>query len=306
MVSWTEAMAAAVPFWSSGSRCQMSTSSNNPSFFFFPCEWLIFLKITVCICFSIRASRSFSAKGNRGVSSPPDGASPSQPRCDRASESSQGILRDHFPEKIRFLERIVLLMWASLRLLTDLLLFKQDEMASRPFSSFRDRLYYLQATEKNRVCFGKSGIHGWGLFARRNIQEGEMVIFWAGSESKWDLVLLRGRSGLTHLIWLSGHRVPGRAGATQRGRSERGALPPGRQRLLRELLFLLPFLVIRCSVLQQFDPFLVFNLHSMWFDFCSSVFLLLFVETSSCLRSAKKLSSMLRTRATSPVWLTIL
>jgi len=26
-----------------------------------------------------------------------------------------------------------------------------------------------------RVCFGRSGIHGWGLFARRNIQEGEMV-----------------------------------------------------------------------------------------------------------------------------------
>jgi len=29
--------------------------------------------------------------------------------------------------------------------------------------------------EKLRVCFGKSGIHGWGLFARRNILEGEMV-----------------------------------------------------------------------------------------------------------------------------------
>jgi hypothetical protein len=25
------------------------------------------------------------------------------------------------------------------------------------------------------VCFGKSAIHGWGLFARRAIQEGEMV-----------------------------------------------------------------------------------------------------------------------------------
>ncbi|XP_057746023.1 histone-lysine N-methyltransferase ATX4-like [Arachis stenosperma] len=30
--------------------------------------------------------------------------------------------------------------------------------------------------EKLRVCFGKSGIHGWGLFARRDIQEGEMVV----------------------------------------------------------------------------------------------------------------------------------
>ncbi|KOM41393.1 hypothetical protein LR48_Vigan04g159100 [Vigna angularis] len=44
------------------------------------------------------------------------------------------------------------------------------------FSSFRDRLYYLQRTENERVCFGRSGIHGWGLFARRNIQEGEMPL----------------------------------------------------------------------------------------------------------------------------------
>lgn len=33
----------------------------------------------------------------------------------------------------------------------------------------------FQRTEKHRICFGKSGIHGWGPFARRNIQEGEMV-----------------------------------------------------------------------------------------------------------------------------------
>lgn len=73
----------------------------------------------------------------------------------------------------------------------------------KTFSSFRERLYHLQAnfhpplssnlflglgswlllgthiwlqrTENDRVCFGRSGIHGWGLFARRNIQEGEMV-----------------------------------------------------------------------------------------------------------------------------------
>ena len=34
---------------------------------------------------------------------------------------------------------------------------------------------WFQRTENHRVSFGKSGIHGWGLFARRNIQEGEMV-----------------------------------------------------------------------------------------------------------------------------------
>jgi len=33
----------------------------------------------------------------------------------------------------------------------------------------------FQKTEKKTVCFGKSAIHGWGLFARRAIQEGEMV-----------------------------------------------------------------------------------------------------------------------------------
>ena len=33
----------------------------------------------------------------------------------------------------------------------------------------------FQRTENRRICFGKSQIHGWGLFARRNIQEGEMV-----------------------------------------------------------------------------------------------------------------------------------
>ena len=33
----------------------------------------------------------------------------------------------------------------------------------------------FQKTEHSRVCFGRSGIHRWGLFARRDIQEGEMV-----------------------------------------------------------------------------------------------------------------------------------
>lgn len=37
-------------------------------------------------------------------------------------------------------------------------------------------LSMLQRTENRRICFGKSRIHGWGLFARINIQEGEMVL----------------------------------------------------------------------------------------------------------------------------------
>lgn len=37
-------------------------------------------------------------------------------------------------------------------------------------------MFLIQRTEYLRVCFGKSGIHGWGLFARRKIQEEEMVL----------------------------------------------------------------------------------------------------------------------------------
>ena len=32
-----------------------------------------------------------------------------------------------------------------------------------------------QVRENTIVCFGRSGIHGWGLFTRRSVQAGEMV-----------------------------------------------------------------------------------------------------------------------------------
>nr|GLL36179.1 histone-lysine N-methyltransferase ATX4-like [Ipomoea trifida] len=38
-----------------------------------------------------------------------------------------------------------------------------------------ERMKHLQRTMKQRICFGKSGIHGWGVFARRRIREGEAV-----------------------------------------------------------------------------------------------------------------------------------
>lgn len=88
------------------------------------------------------------------------------------------------------------------------LFFKQEVEEPKNFSTFRERLYHLQVnfhhfcsaiillstswiddfffffvcihtrlqrTENDRVCFGRSGIHGWGLFARQAIQEGDMV-----------------------------------------------------------------------------------------------------------------------------------
>ncbi|KAJ6873015.1 hypothetical protein NC651_031994 [Populus alba x Populus x berolinensis] len=68
--------------------------------------------------------------------------------------------------------------------------YKETE-DSTVFSSFRERLYHLQKTENLRVCFGKSGIHGWGLFARRNIQEGEMVIEYCGEKVRRSVADLR-------------------------------------------------------------------------------------------------------------------
>ncbi|KAG9156684.1 hypothetical protein Leryth_006650 [Lithospermum erythrorhizon] len=65
--------------------------------------------------------------------------------------------------------------------LLDRLNFHESEDA-KAFPTFKERLNHLQKTENLRVCFGKSGIHGWGLFARRNIQEGEMVIEYRGEQ----------------------------------------------------------------------------------------------------------------------------
>ncbi|XP_020577294.1 histone-lysine N-methyltransferase ATX4-like [Phalaenopsis equestris] len=67
----------------------------------------------------------------------------------------------------------------------------KEERDPNSFSSFRERLYYLQSTENSRVCFGRSGIHGWGLLARRNIQEGEMVLEYRGEQVRGSVANLR-------------------------------------------------------------------------------------------------------------------
>ncbi|GKB23581.1 histone-lysine N-methyltransferase ATX3-like protein isoform X1, partial [Tanacetum coccineum] len=58
-------------------------------------------------------------------------------------------------------------------------------------STFKERLDCLQRMEKNRVCFGKSAIHGWGLFARRKIQEEEMVLEYRGVQVRRSVADLR-------------------------------------------------------------------------------------------------------------------
>ncbi|CAA0838929.1 Histone-lysine N-methyltransferase ATX3 [Striga hermonthica] len=76
--------------------------------------------------------------------------------------------------------------------LFDRLLCHYIQYIEEPISStFRDRLEHLKRTEKYRVCFGKSRIHGWGLFARQNIQEGEMVVEYCGEQVRRSVADLR-------------------------------------------------------------------------------------------------------------------
>ncbi|KAH0703013.1 histone-lysine N-methyltransferase ATX4 [Solanum tuberosum] len=67
----------------------------------------------------------------------------------------------------------------------------REVRGSKTFSTFRERLRELQRTENDRVCFGRSGIHRWGLFARRNIPEGEMVLEYRGEQVRRSVADLR-------------------------------------------------------------------------------------------------------------------
>nr|XP_009763847.1 PREDICTED: histone-lysine N-methyltransferase ATX4-like [Nicotiana sylvestris] len=63
----------------------------------------------------------------------------------------------------------------------------------RNFPTLRERLHYLNRTINHRICFGKSGIHGWGLFAKREIEEGEMVAEYVGERIRGSVADLRER-----------------------------------------------------------------------------------------------------------------
>ncbi|RDX76501.1 Histone-lysine N-methyltransferase ATX3, partial [Mucuna pruriens] len=78
----------------------------------------------------------------------------------------------------------------SLGAITQLNHYK-DADESKVFTSFKERLHHLWKMEKFKVCFGKSGIHGWGLFARRDIQEGEMVVEYRGEHVRRSVADLR-------------------------------------------------------------------------------------------------------------------
>ncbi|XP_042000585.1 histone-lysine N-methyltransferase ATX5-like isoform X1 [Salvia splendens] len=67
----------------------------------------------------------------------------------------------------------------------------EDSDDAKSFPTLRERLDHLRKTEKYRVCFGKSGIHGWGLFARRSMQEGEMVAEYRGEQVRRSVADLR-------------------------------------------------------------------------------------------------------------------
>ncbi|KAG8045703.1 hypothetical protein GUJ93_ZPchr0008g13782 [Zizania palustris] len=66
-----------------------------------------------------------------------------------------------------------------------------DQKDDISFSTFKERLRYLQKTENKRVSCGHSGIHGWGLFAAKKIQEGQMVIEYRGEQVRRSVSDLR-------------------------------------------------------------------------------------------------------------------
>ncbi|KAJ8900489.1 hypothetical protein K2173_025266 [Erythroxylum novogranatense] len=146
---------------------------------------------------SLLENQSMSFRGSRLVSS--KGIEIDEPSTSESNEFEPlsaarcrffKISKNKTVEMIPICHRLMGPRHHSLNAIDTLNTYKEME-DSAVFSSFKHRLSHLQKTEKLRVCFGKSGIHGWGLFARRNIQEGEMVVEYRGEQVRWSVADLR-------------------------------------------------------------------------------------------------------------------
>ena len=123
---------------------------------------------------------------------------------------------------------------------------------ARP-TSVQEKLERCNATERARIAFGKSGIHGWGLFARCPMPQDSMVLGRGGGGGagagcrgwSWMARCEHEREAVAYLRAefaspsLTGcpartpARTPqGRAGAVERGGGAGGAVPRPGPRLL--------------------------------------------------------------------------
>ncbi|KAK1376627.1 Histone-lysine N-methyltransferase ATX3 [Heracleum sosnowskyi] len=126
----------------------------------------------------VRGSRLVSCKTNELLNPLIAKANEYEPFSSARCRIYKRLQKQNFVREPMF-HRLMGLRHHSLEAIDCLTTHREDE-GSHNFSTLIERLHDLQKTENHRVCFGKSGIHGWGLFARRNIQEGEMVLEYRG------------------------------------------------------------------------------------------------------------------------------
>lgn len=111
--------------------------------------------------------------------------SSSASRCHEYTEDCKSMRQGIPKESIA--HRAAGYSWHSLAVLDSL----REDLNVKEFPSLEEKLKYLQVTEKSRVCFGKSAIHGWGLFTRCSIDEGEMVMEYRGEIVRRSIADLR-------------------------------------------------------------------------------------------------------------------
>ncbi|GJY72382.1 RNA-directed DNA polymerase, eukaryota [Tanacetum coccineum] len=108
-------------------------------------------------------------------------------------------------------EGIFYCLWWSVWMFRNKILFEKDTPSqARIFDNIVSNSYYwyellnicsglrIKRTINDCVCFGKSGIHGWSRFTRRNIMEGEMIDVGADKKRRHNR-LNKGRMDLEYL-----------------------------------------------------------------------------------------------------------